>query len=524
MKRVQAFLALLVFCLTAGWSSYAQVSLNSAPVSWTVDAELLSSLPFLAMDPVNVDPLLEEDSEALLQARSEAMRFAVKQTVNLNLDNAGRWTNLPNGDRIWMMGIHSPEARSLSVTFSNFRLPKGAALFIYDPLRTQVIGALNDANNQASGRLTTSSINTDQIVLEYYEPYAVRQQGRLHVESVAHGYRDPHFTDVGASGLADCNQNTACINDATLVNAAAAVVLITVDEGTHWCTGTLLNNGNFDGKPYVLANSNALLGDPASWHFTFRYRSNQCGVSAANTLNPSISGAKLLASHPASTTALIELSSRPNPTARAFYAGWDASGVTPQHVTSIHHPSGQAKMINMLEVAPAVTIWNDAPVFRIDGWDSGATDEGSVGAPLFNDYGQTIGVMVAGFSNCENDEPDFFSRLHSAWSTYQPYLDPFDQGLNFLNGTYLSFGEIDDQLIADDIGIFPVPATVAFNVVNAGDEAIRAVTIYDLSGRKVQTDRYTGVSIDIQTLPIGQYIVEIELETRSIRRPLIRWD
>jgi hypothetical protein len=524
MTKLKAIFAFLVFCLSAGWSSYAQVSLNSAPVSWTVDEGLLSSLPFVAMDPVNVDPLLEEDSEALLQARSEAMRFAVKQEVNFNLDNSGRWTNLANGDRIWMMGIHSPDARSLSVTFSNFRLPKGAALFIYDPFHTQVIGALNDANNQASGRLTTSSISGDQIVLEYYEPYIVRQQGQLQIESIAHGYRDPLSVDPNAPSTIGCSENTACIEDPLLANAAASVVLITVDEGTHWCTGTLMNNGNFDGKPYVLANSNALLGDPASWHFTFRYRSNQCGGEAANVLNPSVSGSKILASHAPSSTALLELSSRPNPTARAFYAGWDASGVTPQKVTSIHHPSGQAKMITTLEVAPAVAVWNDAPVFRIDGWDRGATDEGSVGAPLFNEYGQAIGIMVSGFSNCENDEPDFYSRLQTAWSTYQPYLDPFDQGLNFLNGTYLSFGEIDDRIIDENIGIFPVPATVSFNVVNEGDEAIRAIFIYDLSGRLIQSNRYTGLAIDIQALPIGQYIVEIELETSRIRRPLIRWE
>jgi hypothetical protein len=524
MTSFKAISAFLVFCLTAGWSSYAQVSLNTAPVSWTVDEGLLSTLPFVAMDFVNVGPLLEEDAEAVLQARSEAMRFAVKQPVNFNLDNSGRWTNLANGDRIWMMGIHAPEARSLSVTFSNFRLPKGSALFIYDPLHTQVIGALNDANNQASGRLTTSSISGEQIVLEYYEPYVVRQQGQLQIESIAYGYRDP--LDIAPNVLAPnhCGQNTACINDPALLNAAAAVVLITVDEGTHWCTGTLLNNGKYDGKPFVLANSNALIGDPASWHFTFRYRSNQCGAAAVNMLNPSVSGSKILASHAQSYTTLLELSSSPNPTARAYYAGWDASGVTPQHVTSIHHPLGQAKMINTLNVAPAIAVWNDSPVFRIDGWDNGSTAEGSVGAPLFNEYGQAIGVMVSGFSNCDNDEPDFYSRINAAWNTYKPFLDPFDQGLNFLNGTYLSFGEVDDRIMDENIGIFPVPATVSFNVVNEGDEAIRAVSIYDLSGRLVQSERYVGMAINIQTLPIGQYIVEIELASQSIRRPLIRWE
>lgn len=524
MSVVKACVVLLIFCLTAGWSSHAQVSLNSAPVSWAVDGTLLSTLPFVAMDPVNVGPLLEEDSEAFLQARSTAMRFAVKQMVNFNLDNSGRWTNLPNGDRIWMMGIHSADAQSLSVTFSNFRLPKGSALFIYDPFRSQVIGALNDANNQPSGRLTTSSIAGDQIVLEYYEPYQVRQQGQLSIESVAHGYRDPEYIDQNQPSIDACSVYTACITEPELSQAAASVVLITVDEGTHWCTGTLMNNANFDGRPLVLVNSTALLGDPSSWHFTFRYQSKQCNSSSINLLHPSISGASVLASHGPTSTALIELSSRPNQSTGAFYAGWDASGVTPQRVSSIHHPTGQAKMVNSLEVAPAVATWNDTPVFRIDGWDTGSTAEGSVGAPLFNEYAQTIGVMISGFSNCENDEPDFFSRLTAAWQTYKPFLDPFDQGINFLNGTSLSYGEVDSRIVEDDIAIFPVPATVSFNVINEGNEAIRSVAVYDLQGRLILQERFNGAPINVQALPIGQYIVEVELETTRIRRPLIRWE
>lgn len=498
---------------------YAQVTLGSLPVSWTVDDDLSEDVNFLSIGSIDVQSLLDEDEETELNARSGPMRFAMRKAVDYTLDNSGRWTTLSNGDRIWMLGIESDGALAIGLTFGKFHLPRGAALYLYNPDRTDVIGALTSSSNHANKVLTTESISGDRIIIEYYEPYAVRHQGQLRVRTVAHTYRNVNYTSIEET----CSVQPACIGEKRLMDLGTSVVRMTVDDGTRHCTATLVNNANFDGKPYLITNASALIGDPNAWHFTFRKANASCQTSPVERATYSLSGASLRATDQASGLAIVELHSRPLPEWGVYYAGWDATETTPQGVYTVHHPFGNVKEIAISNQSPVPTEYNTVLSYRIDGWSEGRTAEASTGAPLISNQFLVKGAMVAGFSTCGTDAPDYFSALSNAWPVFSALLDPFDESKTMLSGTYLNFSTVDQRLLDDNIAVFPVPATTQLTLVNEGDTAIDEVAIYDLSGREVYRSAYFGNQVAIDNLPVGHFILAIFTENDIVRKPFVKW-
>ncbi|MEM9991902.1 MAG: hypothetical protein AAF738_09065, partial [Bacteroidota bacterium] len=53
------------------------------------------------------------------------MRFGIEHDVNYNLKNSGTWETLANGDRLWRLQIHAPQALSINLVYSNFYIPSG---------------------------------------------------------------------------------------------------------------------------------------------------------------------------------------------------------------------------------------------------------------------------------------------------------------------------------------------------------------------------------------------------------------
>lgn len=497
----------------------AQVTLGSLPVSWSVDSDLSEEVNFITSGGVDVESLLDEDQETELNARSGSMRFATRKAVDFTPDNSGRWTTLSNGDRIWMLGIESEGALAIGLTFGKFNLPRGAALYLYNPELTDVIGALTSSSNHANKVLTTESISGDRIIIEYYEPYSVRHQGQLRVRTVAHTYRDVNYS----SGEEFCTVQPACIGEKRLLDLSTSVVRMVVDDGTRYCTATLVNNTNFDGKPYLITNVSSLIGDPNAWHFTFRKANASCQTSPVERISYSLSGAALRVTDEASGLALIELHSRPLPEWGVFFAGWDATTTTPQEAYTVHHPFGNSKEIALTDASPIPANFNNTLSFRVDGWSQGRTAEASTGAPMISGQFLVKGAMTAGFSTCGTDAPDYFSALSNAWIRFSPFLDPFDEGISMLNGTYLSFSTVDSRLLDDNIAVFPVPATDRLNLVNEGDMAINEVAVFDLSGREVLRSLYFGNQVNIADLPTGHFILVVYLENDVVRKPFVKW-
>ena len=425
------------FLMLGAVVSHAQVSQGGAPWKWGTTIET-SNIPLVTTNELNMASLAAEDA-VTDQYKETPWRFGVEREVNLGLDNAGQWTF--EKDRwIWRLAIHCPGATGIGLTLGSFDLPAGAQLFVWNQSRTQFLGSFTSANEKDWGFLPLGLLADDHIVVEYQEPNAVHGLGHVQISQIVHGYRSlllhpqnpqanqANMGPFGNSGA--CNINVNCPEGAEWQTPKKSVALIT-NGGYAVCTGSLVNNTLEDGTPYFLT-ANHCLGNPNSWVYYFNHESSTCSGNTGPT-DQSISGGTLLVNNGASDVALIELSSAPPASFDVEYAGWDASGSTPASAVGIHHPSGDVKKICFENNSPYPSTAGGAQVWWIDAWESGVTEPGSSGSPLFDQNQRIIGQLYGGAAACSgsvnNGAYDYYGRMDVSWGVgLSDYLDPTGTG------------------------------------------------------------------------------------------------
>ena len=110
-------------------------ALRSAESDWLVEMPAFDLAEQLRIDSLEATDL------------RNGFRFAYKFLTDYRPDNAGRWFTLPDGTRVWRFGIRSRGACSLNLLFTEYELPEGAQLFLYNADQSQVLGAFNHLNN-----------------------------------------------------------------------------------------------------------------------------------------------------------------------------------------------------------------------------------------------------------------------------------------------------------------------------------------------------------------------------------------
>ena len=176
----------------------AQISQGGRPYSFS--RTVIDSIATHTMAALDVATLVAEDELEAAQGLPVPKRFGYAFSVSLGLDNAGTWTELPNGDRLWRLRIAAPGAYSINLLYDDFWLPDGATFFVYNEDRSMVLGAFTSANNKEHGKFSTGLVRGDISILEYYEPAFVRSRGRIHISRVVHGYRN-FFGPTTSAGL-----------------------------------------------------------------------------------------------------------------------------------------------------------------------------------------------------------------------------------------------------------------------------------------------------------------------------------
>ena len=160
----------------------AQLNQGGIPSSFS-----LSMAPdesgFVTISPPATDRLLLEDEQSPLP-----YRFAVNLPVDLDIKSTGHWEKTVDGTNIWRLSLSSPGALALTLYFDRFDLPKGGKLFVYNPRRTQCIGAFTSLNNSSLQTFATGLIYGDQLTLEYDAPDGLPVP-LIHISEVAHAYK-----------------------------------------------------------------------------------------------------------------------------------------------------------------------------------------------------------------------------------------------------------------------------------------------------------------------------------------------
>jgi len=459
----------------------AQVSQGGLPYSFIHDME--GQPPVESMPAVDEDALRAEDRADQESGRPVPPRFGTAIDVNLGLGNAGRWTELPGGGRLWRLRIASRGAHSLNFIFDRYDLPPGGRLFIYNQVHnpttdSTVLGAFTETNEGPDGRFSTLPIEGQVITLEYLEPATYRGETQLRLSTVVHGYRNlfdgarlgtgnpggssgVETKDFGDSG--DCNINVNCDEGDNWQAEKRSVAMVVTDSGQRICTGALVNNVTEDLSPYFLSACHC--GDTSAdrtlsssekqtiedWVVWFNYESSTCSDPSNEPGHDGLGVGGFKAGNSASDFLLTHLNRQPPYDYETYYAGWDATGSTPSSSVGIQHPQGDIKKISIDNDAAVSSRW-DSGYLSPSGshwkviFDKGTVAPGASGAPLFDKgSGRIVGQLQGNLDNdgapyCDMDR-GWYGKFSMSWdrgnsksTRLKDWLDPNSTGTTTLDG------------------------------------------------------------------------------------------
>ncbi|MEZ4799274.1 MAG: T9SS type A sorting domain-containing protein [Flavobacteriales bacterium] len=473
----------------------SQVSHGGQPSRWSDSNFSVSGIPVVSTPSLDFEALQAEDA-VVDQYKEAPYRFGVEVETNYSFENSGQWVIDPNSDfAVWILGVECPEAQNISFVFSQFNIPEGAKLFVWNDDRTQYLGSFDYTNASSENSLAIGLIEDDKVFIEYQVPYDSKHWGNIELGQIIHGYRSVVRTDLiedvdrgpfGNSG--NCNINVNCPEGLDWQIEKKSVALI-VSGGSALCSGSLVNNTAQDGTPYFLTANHCLGGNVNNWVFYFNHESATCNGSSGPT-NQSISGATLRASNAYSDFALLELNATPPADFNVQYSGWDRSDEESavSSAVGIHHPSGDVKKICFEDNAPYHSAQAGAQVWFIDQWELGVTEGGSSGSPLFNQDHRIIGQLYGGWAACSgsvnNGQADYYGRFGQSWdhgttdaTRLSNWLDPLGTGQITLDGYPEGF--VAAEFDAAAMGISGIAAmecatdgTPSFTLRNQGTETL----------------------------------------------------
>ncbi|MDR0682257.1 MAG: trypsin-like serine protease [Dysgonamonadaceae bacterium] len=458
---------ILLFYVIINNVAFSQISQGGIPLF--LDHHTLRSskdVGFIEMPAFDLDSVLRLD-EINEQNMRGSYSFAHKFYTDIEKGREGTETVLSDGTKVWQVGIYSRGAYSINLLFTQFDLPKGGQLFIYNENRSHVIGAFDYRNNSPEKILPIRPVAGEAIIVEYSEPADAEFEGKLKIGEVNHDYRnilrrEPGDSETSYAKNFLCMPDVLCSDaDETLVRATVLLVI----NGSHTCTGTLINNTENDETPYLLTAVHCLNDSLASgiyrgmdYYVTkagtviafFNYNRPVCGSNMKATEEMSIAIAQPKVIIEKKDIALLEFREKPPVYYNAYYAGWSIDTTKYMYpYTNIHHPAASTKRYSLFAKKLALVnyftkIFDSRGHWEISSWNIGSTYPGSSGSPLFDKNNFLVGSLSGGNSTCKNSNPggesDYYAAFFKGWENeneanqLKTYLDPNNKGIKQLDG------------------------------------------------------------------------------------------
>ncbi|MBL7776461.1 MAG: hypothetical protein JNK89_10700, partial [Saprospiraceae bacterium] len=308
--------------LLAAFAAAAQISEGGLPPSF--DPQF--SPVFNGVSPVAPVVLASLDAGLLLQQdvqQGEVSRFSAPLPgVDIRPTQAGQWTKLPNGDRVWRCALRSPQALGLMLIFDRFRLAPGARMFAYTPDQKRILGAYTEKSCLPSGEFLIGVLPGEQTILELHEPASALGVSDIHLNRVDFVY-DPAGLLPATDGAEDfgqsyaCNVNVNCSQGQTWQSEKRGVarILMVFSNGAGWCSGSLLANTSGNGDPYFLTAHHCqiigLLPNFNIWRFDFDYEAPSCSNPATEPAPKSVLGCQRISYRHETDFLLLKLNQIP---------------------------------------------------------------------------------------------------------------------------------------------------------------------------------------------------------------------
>ncbi len=541
MKR-----CLLFFFLALAYVSVGQPWNTSVPVSWQMQIQP-NKTPMITLPELDLEAVVLQDSINDLD-KTLPWRYGIVRGVTLDITQQGTMTQLPNGDRIWLVGIKSPNALNLSVNFDTFHLPPGGRLHLFNTSQTDVSRTYTSNQNTPNKILGSWFIEGDEVWIEYYQPAFSAPTAEIKITEIIHGYRMGEVNRYveqtrGLNDSGDCNYDVNCpigndFDDKKDV-LKKAVALLNLGNG-YLCSAVLINTTAEEKMPYLLTANHCLdNSDPAYWSVRFNWMSPNpvCGEAIDSNdieTNFTLSGTQLKAHNALSDFALVELYNAIPQSWDVAFAGWDRTDELPVFEVGIHHPNGDIMKIcrddsgAVHDDANGTQVWlvKGVSVGNGDGWEIGTTESGSSGSPLFDHNGRLIGQLYAGQAFCSgtetNHDYDIYGRFAVSWDAgnspqtrLKDWLDPENTGV-FTTETVKNILNTPDFEQEGQLLVYPNPVQNILFVENNRYPAL-VFGLYDVTGKKVlQGALYTTYNqISVSLLSAGVYFLKLTDENSN---------
>lgn len=453
---------------------HAQISEGGLPPSFRFATDL-RSIEQPVQIPVNfsVEDLKTVDAWRVSQGAPLAIAKLID--TDLNISNDGHWITLPDGQKVWQLHLEAKGAIALILYYSDFYIPEGGKLFIYNVDKSQVLGAYTTRTHPQNGRFATELIAGDEIILEY-APAPSGEEPALRINGVGYGYNHLYVTAKSKSTYEElsgsCMVNINCEEgDDWQWQKKGVCHTIQLIEGTAYiCSGSLVNNTAKDKKPYILTafhcsqtmdgNREATDEELEQWMFVFHMERTRCDNSSPAYEVKTMTGCTRKAAIPiqdGSDGLLLLLNENIPDDYDVFFNGWDRTNRISLSGTGIHHPSGDYKKISTYGKYPTKSVsWNNSDNHQTGAknahWNvtfdetpngHGVTEGGSSGSPIFNQEGLIIGTLSGGNSTCDiPDGLNLYGKFAFHWNKFSDknsqrmdfWLDPMRTGATTLGG------------------------------------------------------------------------------------------
>ncbi|MBO7224506.1 MAG: T9SS type A sorting domain-containing protein [Bacteroidales bacterium] len=541
----------VIIALIMSFSAFSQISTNENPYTYKIEGFNYQKIANVKIDKPDLQQVLEEDIEN--DKQNKMMRFGVILPIYKDFFELANKTQTADGV-VWTLSVEVEEAEALIFYSDNFQLPRTGKFFVYNPERTKVLGAFTHQNNNEYNTFATEYIEGDKIIMEYYQPNSESEQAQIELTEIGYAYRGITKLSSEYRSSGDCNVNVNCSEGDNYRQQQRGVCRIQIRMSSQyigWCTGTLVNNTNYDLKPYLLTAAHCI-EDVAStsyysqFVFYFKYENSGCSVTASEpSRSRSVTGTSVKAldntyGSNGSDFALMLLSDEIPLSYSPYWCGWDKRNTAVNNGVGIHHPSGDVKKISTFNTrlqnssygSSSATHWYVEWAETENGW--GIMEGGSSGSALFNPEGRIVGTLTGGASGCDvpaSYKYDVYGKMSWHWSSngntnsrkLDHWLDPNETGVNFVDGMDYTSALTNPNAQNISLQLYPNPTKDEINITLDQSIKIKQIDIFDQAGRKVETHTLSSSThtLSLNHLQKGVYTLKITTDNSILTEQIV---
>ncbi len=388
----------------------------------------------VALGPLDLAEISQQDAKRLSEEKT--LRIGVERdlpdvvALSKAKSRLGQWIALDDGSHVWRLTVGAEGAFGLRVHVAGLNMPDVCELRTFDaqdPVQTR--GPYTNASLKRRANFWTGTVFSGSVTLECYCPPGVAPSDvAFTVDKIVHVYRNPE--NVAKEGT--CHNDVTCFPDWTATANGVAGIGSLDNHNLLWCTGCLLNDlDDTTFVDYFMTANHCVSGQSEAddTEFYWFYQTATCNgtVPSLASVPRTDGGADYLAGQTrASGNDFAFLQLRTPPPSGVSYVGWATENpAIGEAVTAIHHPDGAYKRISFATIKAATT--------SDDYWgvefNSGVTEPGSSGSPLFNVSTQFIGQLWGGSSACDYQSGnDLYGRFDVSYQVINPWLTGFTLG------------------------------------------------------------------------------------------------